>query len=95
MVKAKAAPGIDGFARTPEQEDHINRLAASVLGTTAGRELVNYMKSITINRIMGGNATDGELRHMEGQRFIVAILEARLRAGIEAMQQAQPAQEAA
>lgn len=82
MTKKPAAPGIDGFARNPEAEDYIDKLAAAVLGTNAGRELLEYMKSITISRIMGPNATDAELRHMEGQRYLVAVLESRVRVGV-------------
>ena len=56
-------------------------MVASVLGSTAGTEVMNYIKSITTNRVLGPAASDGEIRYMEGGRFISAVLSARITAG--------------
>ena len=42
-----------------------------------------YLKSITINRIGGPAMDDNALRHLEGQRYIVGLLEMRLQLGIK------------
>lgn len=56
-------------------------MIASVLGGEAGTEVMNYIKSITTNRVLGPAASDGEIRYMEGGRFISAVLSTRIELG--------------
>lgn len=79
--KARSVIGPDGIPRHPDKERRINSIIASVLGTAAGKEVLNYLKSITTERVCGWDATDGQLRHLEGQRFIVGILSQRVKQG--------------
>ena len=74
-------PGPDGFARSEKEEARINVLAASILGTAAGGELMDYLRSITTKRVAGPEVSDQYLRHLEGQRFVVAVLTQRIDLG--------------
>jgi hypothetical protein len=76
----KQIQGIDGLVYTPEAEDEINHLVAVTFGTDAGRRVLEYLRNITFNRIHGPEVSDSTLRHAEGSRFIVAILESRIAA---------------
>jgi len=39
---------------------------------------LQYLKSITIEAISGANITNEELRHLEGQRYLVALIAKRI-----------------
>jgi len=42
---------------------------------------MNYLKSITINAVSGGEISDAALRHLEGMRFLCGVISARIDAG--------------
>lgn len=79
--RQRVVTGPDGYQRTPASEAKLNILCASVLGTAAGQELMNYIKSITINRVSGPEVSDAHLRHLEGMRHLAAILQLRIEQG--------------
>ncbi len=56
-------------------------LSVSVFGTEAGQAYLAHLRSITINRVYGPDVSDAELRHMEGQRFIVGLIEHMINQG--------------
>ena len=70
--------GPDGFSRTPEHEAQIDQTVASVFGSPSGAEVLKYLRSITIETVNGPAVTTEELRHMEGQRYLVALIERRI-----------------
>ena len=39
---------------------------------------MQYLKSITVEAIAGPAITDSELRHMEGQRYVIALITKRI-----------------
>lgn len=45
--------------------------AARCFSDKDGQRLLNYLFAITRNRSLGPDATDAELRHLEGQRQLV------------------------
>lgn len=71
--------GPDGFIRTIAQERRLNQLFEATFATPAGQEVLRHLRSITIEAVGGPNVTDAELRHREGQRFLVAIIEQRIK----------------
>jgi hypothetical protein len=73
--------GPDGLARTREQEDQLNQLFASVFRTAAAREVLSYLRAVTIEMVAGPEITDAQLRHREGSRYLVGIIEARIAKG--------------
>lgn len=70
--------GIDGHQRNREDDVRISQNIASVFTTPTGKEILRYLRSITIEMVNGPNVTTEELRHIEGQRYIVGILEQRI-----------------
>lgn len=73
--------GPDGNIYSRDDDDRLNKLFASVFGRGAGKEVLAHLRSITIEMVAGPNITDAELRHREGARHLVGIIEARVRKG--------------
>ena len=67
--------GIDGFPRSKENDEIISKNFQSLFNTPSGKAVLAYLRSITLDLVSGPNSSDGEIRHREGQRFIVAIIE--------------------
>jgi hypothetical protein len=70
----------DGIIRTEEAETRLNSIFRGVFSGSGGAEVLAYLKSITINRVTGPDYSAEALRHLEGQRFIVGLIDARMRA---------------
>ncbi len=73
--------GIDGIVRSEENEAKLNSLFAAVFSGADGEQVLAHLKKITINRINGPEVTNDVLRHVEGQRHLVGLIDARVRAG--------------
>lgn len=73
--------GPDGIHWNPEQDDHLNDLAAATFSRGAGKEFLRYLRSITIEMVAGPEISDSHLRHREGMRSLVGIIESRMVAG--------------
>lgn len=71
--------GVDGYPRPKEEDEKISQDIRALMGSPAGREVLRYLRSITLDAVAGGGISDGELRHLEGQRFVVALLERRIK----------------
>jgi hypothetical protein len=70
---------LDGFNRPEDQDDQISLTIASLFSSASGKEVLRYLRSITIEAVTGGNVSDAELRHLEGQRYLVGIIERRIK----------------
>lgn len=70
--------GIDGIQRTKERDVEISRNVATIFESPAGKEVLRYLRSITIEMVHGPNVVSEELRHHEGQRYIVGLIEQRI-----------------
>lgn len=73
--------GADGIERSIVEETELNTLAAQVFREPNAKLFLSYLKSITINNLQGSGVSDNELRHIEGQRYIVALMERRIENG--------------
>ena len=71
--------GIDGIQRTKELDEIISKNVSAVFDTPAGKEVLNYLRSITIESVNGPIIEPNQLLHHEGQRYIVAIVENRIK----------------
>lgn len=70
--------GIDGYQRKVELDSQISQNIAQIFESPTGREVLRYLRSITIEMVNGPNVTTEELRHLEGQRYIVGLIERRI-----------------
>ena len=80
MDKPQRQLGPDGVARLPEIERKLNMLFLATFTTPAGAEVLKHLRKITIEAVCGPEITDSHLRHLEGRRFLVGIVEQRIRA---------------
>jgi len=78
-LATKAHLSLDGHQRPQDLDRQISLNVASLFNTENGKAVLQYLRSITIESVHGAAVTDTELRHMEGQRYIVGIIEARIR----------------
>jgi hypothetical protein len=79
--------GVDNFPRTKGDDEVISRNINSVFKTPNGKAVLKYLRSITIESVQGPNASDAELRHLEGQRYLVGLIERRINHGQKVEQQ--------
>jgi hypothetical protein len=77
-VVNKVNIGLDGIQRQNDKDKEISQNVAEVFSSPTGKEVLRYLRSITIEMVNGPNVTTEELRHIEGQRYIVGLLEQRI-----------------
>ena len=70
---------LDGFNRAEEADKQISLTISQLFNTASGKEVLKYLRSITIEAVSGGNVSDAELRHLEGQRYFVGVIERRIK----------------
>jgi|TARA_R100000081_G_C4805405_1_gene167128 hypothetical protein len=73
--------GLDGMTRQPQDEENLNTLFFKLFTSGGGSEALRYLKSMTIEAVAGGGISDTELRHLEGQRYIVGLIQRRVNKG--------------
>tara|TARA_E500000178_G_scaffold329679_1_gene360834 strand:+ start:3916 stop:4173 length:258 start_codon:yes stop_codon:yes gene_type:complete len=73
--------GLDSYPRSREDDETISLNVKALFQTPTGTEVLKYLRSITIEAVTGAGASDAELRHLEGQRFLVGLIERRIRHG--------------
>ena|SRR6187399_1603641 len=73
-------PGPDGLVRAPDEHKRLNELMALTFRGDAGKAALDYLRSISIERACGPHVSDGELRHLEGMRYVVAVISQRIAA---------------
>lgn len=78
MSNSRVNIGIDGIQRKKEADIEVSMNIAEIFGTPTGKEVLRYLRSITIEMVNGPNVTTEELRHLEGQRYLVGLIEQRI-----------------
>lgn len=78
MSNNKVNISIDGYQRSKQVDTQISQNVAEIFNTPTGKEVLRYLRSITIEMVNGPNVTTEELRHLEGQRYIVGLIEQRI-----------------
>jgi hypothetical protein len=73
--------GIDGVQRSAEVDRQISQVMASVFSSPSGQEVLRYLRSVTIEMVNGPAVSVNELMHMEGQRYLVGLIERRISHG--------------
>jgi len=78
LEKAKINVGVDGIQRAQRHDREISLNVAEVFTSPTGKAVLKYLRSITIEMVNGPNVSTEELRHLEGQRYIVGLIESRI-----------------
>lgn len=73
--------GVDGIQRQQALDEQISQNVAEVFGSPTGQSVLQYLRSVTIEMVNGPAVTPNELMHMEGQRFLVGLIERRIAHG--------------
>jgi len=73
--------GPDGLQWSASEDERLDELALAAFGSGAGQEFLRYLRSITIELVAGPDITDAHLRHREGMRSLVAVIETRVARG--------------
>lgn len=71
----------DGMTYSVEIDAEINGLAVGTFTHGAGERFLQYLEGITTRRVLGPEAPDSHLRHLEGARWLVGIIRQRIVAG--------------
>jgi len=82
-AQSKPVNSIDGYTRSPQTEELLNKLFGSVFKGNDGKQVLTYLKSITTEAVAGPNMSTNELFHLEGRRFLVAIIQSRINANLK------------
>ncbi len=77
----KKVQTIDGLQHSAEVEQMLNRTFYAAFDTDNAAKAIAYLKNITIHRIQQAGTPGDVLQHLEGQRYIVGVIEQRMRAG--------------
>ena len=72
---------VDGGSYSKELDDDLNNLAHGTFSTPAGQRFLQYLEGITTRRVLGPDAPDSHLRHLEGARWLVGVIRQRMAAG--------------
>ena len=80
-MSKKPYVGIDGIQRPQNIDDRISLDVAAMLATPTGQSVMQYLKSITTVIANCPNISNDELRHLEGQRFVIGLLSSRANHG--------------
>ena len=70
--------GVDGFPRSKAVDEKISQDILGLFNTPNGNAVLQYLRSVTTDIVSGGNISDGELRHLEGQRYLVGLIDRRI-----------------
>ena len=81
VPRVKQIIGIDGSHYSETVEKEINALALGTFITPAGERFLQYLEGITTRRVLGPEAPDSHLRHLEGARWLVGVIRQRVAAG--------------
>jgi hypothetical protein len=78
MPQTKMTVGPDGYERSSKDQELLNDLLTTTFGTPHGIETLKYLKSITTERVAGPEIKADALFHLEGQRYLVGVIETRI-----------------
>ena len=81
MNKQIKVSSLDGYPREQSADELISLNFASFFSSPNGAEVLKYLRSITIEAVHGSAVTDEVLRHAEGSRYIVGLIERRIQHG--------------
>lgn len=70
-----------GAAPVDAEELELCRAFARCFAGTAGRSALEHLRRVILERRLAPNASDAELRHLEGQRYAVAYIAAMVERG--------------
>ena len=81
--KEKMYIGPDGLRRPPKVEHQLNECFAIIFRGQAGKNVLDYLKSITTNRVIGPGEPENTYAYHEGARWLMGVISTRIKDGEE------------
>jgi len=81
-MSSSAFANTDGISSDPRPDPaELALIAARCFQGGDGRRLLAYLRTITLERALGPDSTDTQLRHLEGQRQLISHLHVLIERG--------------
>jgi len=81
--RAKQYVGPDGMRRPPKVEREINECFSIIFASAAGQKALNYLKSVTTNRVLEPGLPENTYSYQEGARWLMGVISTRIKDGEE------------
>jgi hypothetical protein len=65
----------DGATRTRDEQADIDAAAARLFSCPDGELVLGYLRSITLDYVTGPHEAECAVRHLEGQRYLFAVIQ--------------------
>ena len=75
---AEKVAGPDGLVMERGEDAKLNDAIKLAFSTAPGKRVLQWLESITIRRVAGPGVNTEHLMHLEGGRYIVAAINARI-----------------
>ena len=73
--------GPDGVRRPPKIEHELNESFAIVFNSAAGKKALDYLKSVTTNRVLEPGLPENTYSYAEGARWLMGVISTRIKDG--------------
>ena len=73
--------GLDNYTRSPAEEERLNMVFVETFNTASGKEVLKSLRAITLESVAGGEVSNETLRHLEGRRYLVGLIQRRINKG--------------
>jgi hypothetical protein len=86
MPMAERQPGWSWFDQpelTTEPESELGAVFLACFAGRAGEQVLDHLERMFLSRRVSPSASDAELRHVEGQRSVIAYIHALIERGRE------------
>lgn len=70
---------LDGFPRTADEDAKITSAVFHTFTTAPGEATLKWLREIATEAVIQSTDPDSVLRHMEGQRHLVKLIEMRIK----------------
>ena len=71
----------DGIKRSKDLDARINEAFAITFNSAAGQTVIDYLKSITVNKVIGPGAAENTYSYHEGARWLMGVISTRRQDG--------------
>jgi len=79
--RKKQYVGPDGLKRPPKIEHQINECFAITFRGATGKTVLDYLKSVTTNRVLEPGLPENTYSYQEGARWLMGIISTRIKDG--------------
>jgi hypothetical protein len=73
--------GPDGVRRPPKVEHNLNEAFAITFRDQCGKDVLDYLKSITTNRVLEPGLPENTYSYQEGARWLMGVISTRVQHG--------------